>query len=149
MPAEQVNIALALFCHSLCFALKSFGNPAYLTLFKYLKLWAHCRKDTMTEKVHMQGGLWERWHTLPAVCISLRIIHWLAWGGTQYLWIFFTHVWFNITMSKLRTDLQVRMFMKSMAHPAKLIGMIIKKKSPQNSMRVKKLLELKPGLICT
>lgn len=38
MPAEQVNIALALFHHSLCFALKSFGNPAYLTLFKYLKL---------------------------------------------------------------------------------------------------------------
>lgn len=36
VPAEQVNTAFALFCHS--FALKSFGNPAYLTLFKYLEL---------------------------------------------------------------------------------------------------------------
>lgn len=60
VPAEQVNTAFALSCHSLCFALKSFSNPAYLTLFKYLKLahvYAYSRKDRATANVHMQGGL--------------------------------------------------------------------------------------------
>lgn len=60
VPAEQVNTALALFCHSLCFASKSLSNPAYLTLFKYLKLahvCAYSRKDRLTANVQMQGGL--------------------------------------------------------------------------------------------
>lgn len=102
MPAVHLNKT---FLHPLCFALKSYGNPEYLTLFKILKLTHvqtyHTKEIIIQIEGHMQGSPWQLSAYLLLYSMHPRIIYWLAWAVTRYLWIFFTHFWFNINLAKL------------------------------------------------